>query len=284
MPSAHASALRRYWWAFLLATLAFDLLLPLFYRFSYEAGMGRMQVLIWIPLAIRVAARVALVALIWPSLKEGGRVQTLLALQAAIPLAAVALSRFLLPALFSRMSLSGSYLYLLSMGLPLIAEVAALCTAFWLRPQEPEEGELGVAASAGLAVLGEGWIAVGLLPLLTRIMKDPFLHELTGAHEDAERAASRASLTGFLLLFGSPLLVWSTFRPGAFGFTFGGIRMWLLVPSLLLGSILWCRLGASLGAAGKVWRVLTWVLLGLCVAALLAGLFLLMALSGGRWH
>ncbi len=284
MPSAHASVLRRYWWAFLLATLAFDLITPLFYRFSYSTEMGRLHLLMWIPLGVHIALRLVLVGLLWPSLKEGGRVQTLLAVQTAIPVIAVVLNRFLLPALLSRVPMGGRPVYLLSLALPLIAEMAALGTAFWLRPQEPEEGELGAAASAGLAVLGQGWIAVGLLPLLARIMNDPLLLELTGAEENTERAASRASLTGFLLLLVSPLIIWSTFRPGAFGLGFGGFRIWVLVPSLLISVILWCRLGASLGAAGKVWRVLTWILLGLCLAALLAGLLILAALAGGRWH
>lgn len=186
--------------------------------------------------------------------------------------------------LFTLPSMGPDWAYLLTSFLPLLLELVALGVAIHLRSQEPEEGALGVAASAALAFLGGGWLVYSLLPLLTRMTKDPLLHELTGAQEDAPRAAARASLTGFLSLLFAPLLVWMTLREGLSPWSWYAYRAWALAPLSVVGALMWCQLGASLDARGKAWRVLTWVLLGLWVAVLVVAGLLLLALSGAHWH
>lgn len=97
MPTAYALRLRQAWWAFVLANLLLDGLAPWLIRHLYMAGSAHAPVLLWLPFGLHMVFRLATVGVLWPSLKEGGRIQTLLLLQAALPLASLAFGRWVVP-------------------------------------------------------------------------------------------------------------------------------------------------------------------------------------------
>ena len=278
MSSDELARLRRLWWVPFLMLVLLDLVWPAASRFLYGSHLAFMPVLIWAPAVLLLGAELALLSAVWPRLKEGGAFQMLLGVQAALPLIWIAIGRF---GLYRWLAAAGPGMgagFLLFALVRDLAQVGCLAGAFHLRGQEPEDGSLGVLASAGLVVLGGGWVGAGLGSLLALIWKDPLPSDLCG---EGESGAARASLVGFLLLLSAPLvtaallLATSAYRANLMGEL-------LAAPALLLGSIAWTLLGARLGTAGRVWRVLTWVLFGFVALALALLVVLILAFSGRR--
>lgn len=278
MSSDDLARLRRLWWAPFLVLLLLDLVWPSAGRLLYGSHLAFAPVLVWAPAALLLGAELALLSVVWPRLREGGAYQVLLGLQAALPLLWIVAGRF---GLYRWLAATGHDLglgFLLFALLRDLAQVGFLAGAFHLRGQEPEDGALGVLASAGLVVLGGGWIGVGLGSLLALIWRDPLPSELFG---EGEAGAARASLAGFLMLLAAPVVAAASLL------ALGGISSrlaggWLAGPALLLGAIAWTLLGARLGSGGRVWRILTWVLLGVVLLVLALLVALIVAFAGHR--
>lgn len=276
--SSDAAALRRLWWVPVLGLVAGDLALFVLLQGPLEALPARRTLLRYLPLALHLLPRVALFAWAWPRLGEGGAYQTLLAAQAALPLLHLALAWGVVPTLVARGLLAGPLLWTGLRLLPPLLELGALALAFRLRASHPEEAELAVPLSAAFAVLGGGWLALGLLPLLAAAFGDPLREEL------CQGSATRASLAGFLTLLALPLALLASLGPpwgrSLLGFPLG----WLPLPALLLGAWNWTRLGARLGPAGRGWRILTRLGIALLGLLLLAALLILWALGARPWR
>lgn len=269
-----ALRLRRFAWVPLVALGASELALLVLLRGPVEGLLSRRHLLWYLPLALHLLPRLALFAWVWPRLREGGPFQALLAAQAALPLLRFGLARWGLPALVAQGALQGIGLQAVALLGPLL-ELTALGLAFHLRRREPEEGSLAVLASAGFAVLGGGWLALGLLPGLATRFRDPLREHLCA---DSARAAS---LAGFLTLLALPLAAWGL---TAFGLPTAlrgqPLAAWLALPALALGAWSWTRLGARLGPAGRGWRVLTRLGLGLFLLGILGLIALVAGLRG----
>ncbi len=274
MPTLAAN-LRRLWWVPLLVMLAGDLWFIVLFRAGLPDLLRLRQLLIYGPLALHLIPRLLLFAAVWPRLKDGGPFQTLLAVQGALPLGFLAASRLLVPILVGRGLIQGWPLQAALHFLPPALELILLSLAFRTRPRAGEEGELSVTASAGLALLGGGPLAMGLMPLLARLQGDPLLEEVAG--RDARRASRAAFMTAAFLPLG---LFFQVFRGGGLRWM-AGLGL-LQVPTLLLGAVIWLREARRLGPEGRVWRVLTILALTLLPLALLAAGGILYVLSGLR--
>lgn len=269
-----AFRLRRLWWVPLLVILAGDLWFLLFFQAGLSGLVLNRQALAYVPFVLHLVPRLALFAVVWPRLREGGPFQTLIAGQAALPLVFFALSRFLMPLLVARGLLGGLGLQVLVAYAPTLLELGCLAGAFRLRTADAQEGELGVAASTGLALLGSGELALGLAPLLALAFRDPLLEEFS------EGKASRASFAAFLSILALPvgaLLRIFIFR-GGLGWN-GGVAF-LQVPALIGAALGWLHVARRLGPEGRIWRVLTYLTLALAVLAGVAFLLLLLAFRG----
>ncbi|HJU83306.1 MAG TPA: hypothetical protein VJ600_03775 [Holophagaceae bacterium] len=276
MSSDDLARLRSFWWAPFLVLVLLDLFWPVVQSLGPGRIQGLVPVLIWIPAALLLGAELALLSGVWTRLKEGGAFQVLLGLQAALPLLWIVAGRFGLYRWLAGVGIGSGLGLLLFALFRDLAQVGFLAGAFHLRGQEPEDGPLGVLASAGLVVLGGGWVGVGLGSLLALFWKDPLPSELCG---EGEAGAGRASLAGFLLLVAAPVvaigwvIAWRTARMGMQG-------QWLTGPALLLAAFAWTLMGSRLGSGGKVWRILTWVFLGVALLLVLLMIALLFSFSG----
>ncbi|HJW08610.1 MAG TPA: hypothetical protein VJ483_03200 [Holophagaceae bacterium] len=271
---------RRFWWAPLALLLVVGLVNPLMIGGPFALDPVLLRVLVWVPFGVLMAAQLTLVGLVWDRFPEGNPFQVLLGVQAALPLVMALAGRFLLPALLA--GGHGIAIYGLWNAAHGVAELALLAGAFHLRRADPESGALGVTVSAALAALGGGWTAVGLAPLLALFWKDPLPSELCGSLDDPARAATCASLTGFLTMLAAPLLVILPLllRRGSGNMGYG--VEWLTGPALLLGALAWASLGARWGREGLVWRVLTRIGVGLLLAVMAIAILVIIAFAGHR--
>lgn len=276
--SSDAATLRRLWWVPILGLVAADLALFILLQGSLEALPTRRALLRYLPFTLHLLPRLALFAWAWPRLREGGAYQTLLAAQAALPLLHLALAWGVVPTLVARGILAGPLLWTGLRLLPPLLELGALALAFRLRAPHPDEAELAVPLSAAFAVLGGGWLVLGLLPLMAAAFGDPLREELS------EGSPSRASLAGFLTLLALPLALLASLGP-LWGRSLLSLPLgWLPLPALLLGAWNWTRFGAGLGVAGRGWRVLTRLGIALLGLFLLAALLILGALGAKPWR
>ena len=203
----------------------------------------------------------ALLAAVWRRLDSPYRV--LLAAQAAVPI----LDHVLLLVLI-RMSANGG-LYGASAWLGYLRnclglfELLGLCIAFYLAREGRRGANLGVLASAMLAVLVGGWMFVGFVPLVAMLWKDSLPFELCGGAGNPGQASRRAARAGFMTLLLIPVIVLGPFVMRLLTHwvrVSGGIDLasdiWVAV-ALVIGAFAWTRMSAQWGRAGSGLRVLT---------------------------
>lgn len=271
-----AANLRRLWWVPLLLILVGDLWFLVLYRSGLSGLVMNRPFLAYGPMALHLVPRLILFAVVWPRLREGGGFQSLIAVQAALPLVFFAIARFLIPTLVAQGLVGGLGLRLVVTHLHTALELACLAGAFRLRVAEPEEGELGVTTSAGLALLAAGEFTLGLGPILALLFGDPLLEEVS---EGQATRAGRAAFVSVILLPAMAFLRVFAFQ-GGLGWA-GGVAF-LQVPALIAAALIWLRVARRLGPEGRIWRVLTLLTLALVALGILAFFAILWAFSGSR--
>ncbi len=269
-----AITLRRLWWVPLLVILAGDLWFLVLYRSGLSGLVMNRQFLAYGPFALHLVPRLILFAVVWPRLREGGGFQALIAVQAALPLLFFAVARFLIPTLVAQGLVGGMGVRLLITHVHTLLELGCLVGAFRLRISDPEEGELGVTTSAGLALLAAGEFTLGLGPILALLFRDPLLEEIS------EGRAARASCAAFISAIVLPTAAF--FRvfglQGGLGWA-GGVAF-LQVPALIAAAFIWLREARRLGPEGRIWRVFTYLTLALVPLGILAFIAILLAFRG----
>ncbi len=150
-------------------------------------------------------------------------------------------------------------------------------------------GAAGVFAVAAAAALSSGWAAWALLPLLGRLVGDPFPKEAADPSAPAGAptpAGLRAAGWGGLMC---AVAVWLVPAIGFLRFqrAVAPIHLLSLMDglALLIGSLTWTILGARWGKGrreGRVLRLLTWISLVLPLLLGIAILVLFLALARPR--
>lgn len=262
MPNEDLAPLRRFWWLPLLVFMLLQVVWPLCIWTLWAAIDGPHKVLFlavrWAPTALLLGADLAWLTVFWPKLKSGGVYQTLLGLQAAMPLAWGFLWLSGLGRWAAAHAMSPAFYPLLLLPVPLM-EIALLAGALSLRRREPAEAPAAVMASAGLVMMNGGWIGVGLGSVLAWIWKDPFPSDLCGEGGAARRRAAFISFAFPVAAFVQAALPLFQKQDAISGF----LRALWMVPPLYLGGLAWDRMAARMDARGRAKSVWIWILAAL---------------------
>ncbi|MBK8724803.1 MAG: hypothetical protein IPL96_01810 [Holophagaceae bacterium] len=280
-PDPLTPGLRRLWWLTPLALVGYDLLLTVWHqllRFGLSSGFNRVAV--WLPWLLNTGLVLGAVAWLWSRRSWPTAIQAGLLAAAALPLVRLGTGQMLAMGGFYRVGGLG-FLVQGILG-PVLSLGLAIYAVSLRRGQGAEDRVLaapGVLAVAVAAALSGGWIAWGLLPLLSRFAGDGLAEELadpaTPVGAPTPISLKAAGWAGFACAFACwlvPLVGLLRFRV-----TYGAIYL-VEGIALLAGCLTWTVLGArwSKGRTeGRVLRVLTWLALGL---PLLLGLLALVIL------